>query len=94
MRQAGSCLAEYRDLRERYDILTIAKTPELCAPSTLTPIAAYGVDAAVMHADVMLPMDARGWPAGLPIRVAPKPPLGLGARAPIGSYRHHERVSR
>src|SRR5262245_39256226 len=31
MRQAGRCLAAYRALRERYDILEIAKTPELCA---------------------------------------------------------------
>jgi len=29
MRQAGRCLAAYRELRERYDILTITRTPEL-----------------------------------------------------------------
>ncbi|MDP8904718.1 MAG: uroporphyrinogen decarboxylase [Chloroflexota bacterium] len=57
MRQAGRCLADYRALRERYDILTLAKTPELCAQVTLMPIEAFGVDAAVMFADIMLPLE-------------------------------------
>lgn len=60
MRQAGRCLAEHRALRDRYDILTLAKTPELCAEITLMPVAAFGVDAAVMYADIMLPMEAMG----------------------------------
>ncbi|MSQ23510.1 MAG: uroporphyrinogen decarboxylase [Chloroflexi bacterium] len=60
MRQAGRCLAEYRELRQRYDILTLAKTPELCAQVTEMPINAFGVDAAVMFADIMLPMEAMG----------------------------------
>ena len=55
MRQAGRCLAEYRRLRERYDILTLAKTPELCARVTAMPVDAFGVDAAVLFADIMLP---------------------------------------
>src|SRR5260370_40401874 len=57
MRQAGRCLAEYRELRKRYDILTMAKTPELCAQVTLMPVHEFGVDAAVLYADIMLPLE-------------------------------------
>src|SRR5919199_5225679 len=60
MRQAGRCLAEYRQLRERYDILTLAKTPELCAQVTLMPVERFGVDGAVLFADIMLPLTAMG----------------------------------
>jgi uroporphyrinogen decarboxylase len=37
MRQAGRCLAAYRTLREQYDILTITRTPELCAEVSTPP---------------------------------------------------------
>jgi uroporphyrinogen decarboxylase len=60
MRQAGRCLAEYRELRKRYDILTMAKTPELCAQVTLMPVQELGVDAAVLYADIMLPLERMG----------------------------------
>jgi uroporphyrinogen decarboxylase len=60
MRQAGRCLAEYRELRKRYDILTMAKTPELCAKVTLMPVHEFGVDAAVLYADIMLPLERMG----------------------------------
>src|SRR5438309_9771423 len=60
MRQAGRCLAEYRELRKRYDILTMAKTPELCAQVTLMPVKELGVDAAVLYADIMLPLEGMG----------------------------------
>jgi len=60
MRQAGRCLAEYRELRKRYDILTMAKTPELCAQVTLMPVKEFGVDAAVLYADIMLPLEGMG----------------------------------
>src|SRR5216684_6946781 len=62
MRQAGRCLAEYRELRERYGILEIARTPELCARVTAMPVARLGVDAAVLYADIMLPLDGMGVP--------------------------------
>jgi uroporphyrinogen decarboxylase len=62
MRQAGRCLAEYRALRERYGILEIARTPELCARVTAMPVARLGVDAAVLYADIMLPLDGMGVP--------------------------------
>src|SRR3954454_16117978 len=67
MRQAGRCLADYRELRQRYDILTLAKTPELCAQVTLMPIEAFGVDAAVMFADIMLPLE----PMGVDLEIQP-----------------------
>jgi uroporphyrinogen decarboxylase len=67
MRQAGRCLADYRALRERYDILTLAKTPELCAQVTVMPIDAFGVDAAVMFADIMLPLE----PMGVDLEIQP-----------------------
>jgi uroporphyrinogen decarboxylase len=67
MRQAGRCLADYRQLRERYSILTLAKTPELCAQVTRMPIDAFGVDAAVMFADIMLPLE----PMGVDLEIEP-----------------------
>ncbi|MFN2462409.1 MAG: uroporphyrinogen decarboxylase family protein, partial [Candidatus Dormibacteria bacterium] len=60
MRQAGRCLQEYRDLRESYDILTITRTPELCARVTRMPVDTFGVDAAVLYADIMLPLEGMG----------------------------------
>ncbi|MEA2640287.1 MAG: uroporphyrinogen decarboxylase, partial [Chloroflexota bacterium] len=71
MRQAGRCLAEYRELRRRYDILTMAKTPELCAQITLMPVDTFGVDAAVMFADIMLPLEGMGVPFTIEPEVGP-----------------------
>jgi uroporphyrinogen decarboxylase len=68
MRQAGRCLADYRKLRERYPILTLAKTPELCAEVTLMPVSAFGVDAAVLFADIMLPLE----PMGVSLEIQPE----------------------
>jgi len=62
MRQAGRCLAEYRELRERYGILEMARTPELCARVTKMPVEQLGVDGAVLYADIMLPLDGMGIP--------------------------------
>jgi uroporphyrinogen decarboxylase len=62
MRQAGRCLAEYRALRERYGILEMARNPELCARVTRMPVDRLGVDAAVLYADIMLPLDGMAVP--------------------------------
>ena len=62
MRQAGRCLAEYRALREKHGILEIAREPELCARVTRMPVERLGVDAAVLYADIMLPLDGMGVP--------------------------------
>ena len=67
MRQAGRSFAAYRELRERYGILELAKTPELCAEVTLMPVRELGVDAAVLFADIMLPLE----PMGVALRIEP-----------------------
>jgi uroporphyrinogen decarboxylase len=71
MRQAGRCLAGYRELRERYDILTITRTPELCAQVTRMPVDVLGVDAAVLYADIMLPLYGMGVPFSIDPGVGP-----------------------
>jgi len=68
MRQAGRSFAAYRALRERYGILELAKTPELCTEVTLMPVRELGVDAAVMFADIMLPLE----PMGVGLRIEPE----------------------
>jgi uroporphyrinogen decarboxylase len=68
MRQAGRSFAAYRHLRERYGILELAKTPELCAEVTLMPVRDLGVDGAVMFADIMLPLE----PMGVDLRIEPE----------------------
>lgn len=60
MRQAGSCLADHREMRKKYDVLRIAKTPELCTEVSVMAVREYGVDAAVLYADIMLPLEGMG----------------------------------
>jgi uroporphyrinogen decarboxylase len=68
MRQAGRSFAAYRKLRERYGILELAKTPDLCAEVTLMPVRELGVDAAVLFADIMLPLE----PMGVSLQIEPE----------------------
>src|SRR3954463_10734806 len=62
MRQAGRSLPEYRALRERHDFMSVATTPELATRATLMPVDRLGVDAAVLFADIMLPLACIGMP--------------------------------
>ena len=60
MRQAGRALPEYRAVRERHDLVAITRQPELCAEVTLQPVTRFGVDGAILFADIMTPLIAIG----------------------------------
>jgi uroporphyrinogen decarboxylase len=61
MRQAGRYMPEYRKLREKHTLLELCKTPELAAQVTLQPMV-HGVDAAILFADILLPLEPMGAP--------------------------------
>jgi uroporphyrinogen decarboxylase len=72
MRQAGRYMKQYRDIRARHGILEICKRPDLAATVTLQPVEVLDVDAAIIFADLLLPVE----PMGLKLRfVEGKGPL-------------------
>ncbi len=60
MRQAGRYLRPYRAIRAKHSLLEICKTPELAATVTLQPVEILDVDAAIIFADLLLPVEPMG----------------------------------
>ena len=71
MRQAGRSLPEYREIRKHHGLFEVCRQPELCAEVTLQPVRRHGVDAAVMFADIMLPVLGMGVDVDLVENVGP-----------------------
>src|SRR5205809_7909225 len=62
MRQAGRYMPEYRAVRKQHSLLEICKKPSLAAEVTVTAAEALGVDAAIIFADLLLPLEVMGLP--------------------------------
>ena len=60
MRQAGRYMPEYRSLRQEHSILELCRTPELAAAVTMQPIRRFDLDAAIIFADILLPLEGFG----------------------------------
>ena len=88
MRQAGRSLPEYRALRERHEFMTVATEPELAAEATLMPVDRLGVDAAVLFADIMLPLASLGVPFEIRPGVGPVIPDPIRTAADIDRLTH------
>ena len=86
MRQAGRSLPEYRAVRGQGSILDAIKQPHLAAEITLQPVRRYGVDAAVLYSDIVVPAHA----VGFGIDVAPG--TGPVAEHPLRSHADLDRL--
>ena len=62
MRQAGRYMPEYRAVRKQHSLIEICKKPELAAEVTITAAEVLGVDAAIIFADLLLPLEVMGLP--------------------------------
>ena len=60
MRQAGRYMQEYRKLRENHTLIELCSQPELAKEVTLQPIRRFDLDAAIIFADILLPLNGMG----------------------------------
>src|SRR4051794_39580576 len=71
MRQAGRSLPEYKALKGTTNLLEAVKQPELAAQITLQPVQRYGVDAAILYSDIVVPVHALGFGVDIQAGVGP-----------------------
>ncbi|WP_058189127.1 uroporphyrinogen decarboxylase [Terracidiphilus gabretensis] len=60
LRQAGRYMQEYREVRKHHTLVEICKQPQLAAEVTITAAEKLGVDAAIIFADLLLPLEPMG----------------------------------
>jgi uroporphyrinogen decarboxylase len=87
MRQAGRSLPEYRELRKGRTLFDVVADPELTAEVTLQPVRRHDVDAAVMFADIMVPVVGMGIEIELVENVGPVLERPIRTRADVDGLR-------
>ncbi|CAN5828160.1 MAG: uroporphyrinogen decarboxylase [Ilumatobacteraceae bacterium] len=87
MRQAGRSLPEYRAVRGEGSILDAIKQPELAAEITMQPVRRYGVDAAVLFSDIVVPAHAIGFGVDVAPGTGPVAADPLRSRADLDRLR-------
>ena len=90
MRQAGRSLPEYRALRGEGSILDAIADPELSAEITLQPVRRYGVDAAILYSDIVVPAAAIGFGVDVTPGVGPVVAEPFRTRADLDRLRPFE----
>src|SRR3954454_8140173 len=87
MRQAGRSLPEYRETRAGLGMLESCLRPDVVAEVTLQPVRRYGVDAAILFSDIVLPVKAAG--VDLDIKAG----VGPVVAEPGGGVAHCRRIA-
>lgn len=87
MRQAGRSLPEYHEIRGEGSILHAIKQPELATEITLQPVRRYGVDAAVLYSDIVVPPHAVGFGVDVEPGTGPVADVPLRSEADLDRLR-------
>src|SRR6478672_6317153 len=87
MRQAGRYMAEYRAVRKSHSLIEICKNPALAAEVTITAAEALKVDAAIIFADLLLPLEVMGLPFRFSAGEGPVVEKPVRTREEIGRLR-------
>src|SRR6267378_7943834 len=87
MRQAGRYMPEYRAVRKKYSLLEICKKPEIAAQVTVEAAEILEVDAAIIFADLLLPLEVMGLPFHFAADEGPKVEKPISSPADISELR-------
>ena len=87
MRQAGRSLPEYRQVRGTGSILQAIRDPDLATEVTLQPVRRYGVDAAILYSDIVVPVEAIGFGVDIEPGVGPVVAEPFRSRADLARLR-------
>ncbi len=87
MRQAGRYMAEYRAVRQKHSLIEICKKPQVAAEVTITAAEALQVDAAIIFADLLLPLEVMGQPFHFSTGEGPKIERPVASAADVRKLR-------